>query len=394
MPARRHDPAVGQQTIQQPGALDLDLSALPPAVQAQFNEHLTDLAMMCREYQLDATQVGQAVTMAVTKRLSARLCEDCDSKSPAFGLEGDLSRKRRWCSGCAKAHAGAVNLKEKIMQCQECGVKARNYGLESERVKRWCGSCAKARGAVHSRKWQGQYAVPPVRLHKKGKCEDCALKVPSFGMKGKRPTKRWCSGCAKAHAGAVSVSQHKRCEDCDLNLPSLGMQDERKKRWCSGCAKAHAGAVSISTKSQCEDCGLKGRSFGMESERKKRWCSGCAKAHSAVILNKQCEDCDLKRPSFGMEDERKMRWCSGCAKMHKSAVALYKKNQCDNCGLKARSFGLESERKVRWCGDCAKARGAVHNSKWRGASKARGTKRAAGCASTAAATKQSRGQTD
>ena len=64
MPARRHDPAVGQQPIQQPGALDLDLSALPPAVQAQFNEHLTDLAMMCREYQLDATQVGQAVTGA------------------------------------------------------------------------------------------------------------------------------------------------------------------------------------------------------------------------------------------------------------------------------------------------------------------------------------------
>ena len=76
-------------------------------------------------------------------------------------------------------------------------------------------------------------------------CEDCGLKQPSFGLPvdGK---KRWCVGCAKAHAGAVNVS--KKCEGCGLKVPSLGLPSEGKKRWCAGCAKAHLGAVNVSKK--------------------------------------------------------------------------------------------------------------------------------------------------
>ena len=174
--------------------MDLDLSALPLAVQAQFNEHLTGLAMLCREHQLDATQVGQAVTMAVTKRLSSQLCEDCDKKCPSFGMEDE--QKRRWCSGCAKAHAGAVNLKRNN-RCEDCGLNQGHYGLESERMKRWCRPCAKLHAGA-------------VSLHKQ--CEDCALKVPSFGMEDDHKRKvRWCSGCAKAHTGAVNLQ--KQSED-------------------------------------------------------------------------------------------------------------------------------------------------------------------------------------
>ena len=36
-----------------------------------------------------------------------------------------------------------------------------------------------------------------------------------------------------------------RCEDCALKAPSFGLPAEGRKRWCSGCAKAHAGAQSF-----------------------------------------------------------------------------------------------------------------------------------------------------
>ena len=56
--------------------------------------------------------------------------------------------------------------------------------------------------------------------------------------------KRWCAGCAKAHAGAVNVSK-KKCEGCQLKQPNFGLPAEGKKRWCAGCAKGHVGAVNV-----------------------------------------------------------------------------------------------------------------------------------------------------
>merc|ERR1740130_1713728 len=77
----------------------------------------------------------------------------------------ESERKARWCAGCAKAHAGAVNLRQNSHACHDCGLKVRNYGLESERKARWCGACGKAHGAVHHRKWQEASkarGVPPL----------------------------------------------------------------------------------------------------------------------------------------------------------------------------------------------------------------------------------------
>ena len=76
------------------------------------------------------------------------------------------------------------------------------------------------------------------------RCEDCALKVPSFGLPAEGRA-RWCSGCAKAHAGARDLV-NKRCEDCALKFATCGLPAEGRKRWCGGCAKAHAGAQSLS----------------------------------------------------------------------------------------------------------------------------------------------------
>ena len=59
---------------------------------------------------------------------------------------------------------------------------------------------------------KGEVATAPARSAMPSRCEDCALKGASFGLaaEGRR---RWCGGCAKAHAGARDLV-NKRCEDC------------------------------------------------------------------------------------------------------------------------------------------------------------------------------------
>ena len=113
--------------MQQP-ALDLDLTALPPEARAQFNEHLACLAKLCREHQLGAKQVGQAVTKAVTKgwggvpaMAQRKKCEGCGLKQPNYGLPAE--GRRRWCSGCAAAEGrGAVRLDKQKKIGEGCGL--------------------------------------------------------------------------------------------------------------------------------------------------------------------------------------------------------------------------------------------------------------------------------
>ena len=84
------------------------------------------------------------------------------------------------------------------------------------------------------------------------KCEGCGLKQPMFGLPGEGKKRRWCSGCAKGHAGAVDVVS-KKCEGCGLKQPKFGLPAEGKRRWCSGCAKAHAGAVDITKRKAADE---------------------------------------------------------------------------------------------------------------------------------------------
>jgi hypothetical protein len=213
-----------------------------------------------------------------------------------YGLPAE--GKKRWCSGCAKGHAGAVDISHK--KCEDCKVKYRTFGLPAEGKNRWCSGCAKGHaGAVDV-------------SHKK--CEDCHLKVPTFGLPADGVA-RWCSGCAKGQAGVVDISHRKMCEGCQLKVPSFGLPAEGKARWCGGCAKGHAGAVNVVSK-KCEGCGLTQPHFGLPAEGKKRWCSGCAKGHTGAVDggNRKCEGCLVKRASFWLPaDGKKRRWCSGCA---------------------------------------------------------------------------------
>ena len=134
-----------------------------------------------------------------------------------------------------------------------------------------------------------------------------------------------------------------------------------KAQWCSGCAKAHAGAVNVVSK-KCEGCGLKHPSFGLSSDvKKKRWCAGCAPKAARPCGSKMCEGCQLNRPIFGLPVDRKKRWCSGCAKGHAGAVNVNLQKKCEDCGVKEPRFRLPSDgNRPRWCYGCAKG----HKGAW------------------------------
>ena len=73
----------------------------------------------------------------------AKKCETCQLKQPNFGLPAE--RKSRWCAGCAKGRAGAVNLNhlKNAKMCEGCGLKTPSLSLPSEKKKRrWCSDCA------------------------------------------------------------------------------------------------------------------------------------------------------------------------------------------------------------------------------------------------------------
>ena len=76
-------------------------------------------------------------------------------------------------------------------RCEDCALVRASFGLPTEGRKRWCSKCASAhagaRDLVHA------------------PCVDCGLKRPSWGLppaKGCFPRRIWCAGCARTHAGA------------------------------------------------------------------------------------------------------------------------------------------------------------------------------------------------
>jgi hypothetical protein len=191
----------------------------PPKKKAARNQKKKEEA---QKQEKSATAHVGAMNTVSTKNLKGRKrCEDCQLKAPSFGLRSE--GKERWCSGCAKAHEGSVNVKHKM-------------------------------------------------------CEGCGLKQPTFGLPGGKA--RWCGGCAKGNEGAVSMSVQRKCEDCKLKQPNFGLPAEKKSRWCSGCAKVHTGAVNLNhlrNARKCEGCGLKAPHLSLPSDgKKRRWCAGCA----------------------------------------------------------------------------------------------------------------------
>ena len=87
------------------------------------------------------------VGAALRHSSTTRTCADCDLKQATFGLPSEHGPKKRWCAGCAKDHAGAVDVTSK--KCEGCGLAQASFGLPSNKKPRWCGGCAKRHaGAV------------------------------------------------------------------------------------------------------------------------------------------------------------------------------------------------------------------------------------------------------
>ena len=63
-------------------------------------------------------------------------CEGCGLKHPSFGLPAE--GKKQWCSGCAKVHTGAVNIRYLInnKKYEGCLLKQPSFGLPAEEKKR------------------------------------------------------------------------------------------------------------------------------------------------------------------------------------------------------------------------------------------------------------------
>jgi hypothetical protein len=81
----------------------------------------------------------------------SKMCEGCQVKYPRFGLPAE--GKVRWCSGCAKGHAGVVNVKGK--KCEGCQVKYPRFGLpDGGKKRRWCGDCAPQAARAGGRRTQ------------------------------------------------------------------------------------------------------------------------------------------------------------------------------------------------------------------------------------------------
>jgi hypothetical protein len=131
-------------------------------------------------------------TVAIAK---SQLCQDCNASTARYALPGE--KKKLWCRTCAKGHVGAVNIADK--KCEDCDLVIATYGIPGAVVagtqskKRWCSGCAKSNG--HVADGAVVMGVPPTL-----KCEDCGTKARTFGI----PTdgeRRWCAAGRKRSRG-------------------------------------------------------------------------------------------------------------------------------------------------------------------------------------------------
>ena len=94
---------------------------LPPAAVAQVQE--------------PASGMAKEAGVGPTKRKGRhKMCEDCSMKQPSFGLPAE--GKVRWCGGCAKAHAGVVNVNARNKKCEDCSLKQSTFGIPVEGKKK------------------------------------------------------------------------------------------------------------------------------------------------------------------------------------------------------------------------------------------------------------------
>ena len=156
----------------------------------------------------------------------------------------------------------------KDKMCEGCRAKQASFGLPVDRKRRWCGACAKPAGAVdlHTNKMcvispgsmgetldgrNGRISVSD-QPHPSCRCESCGNTSANFGMPNERK-RRWCSVCAKQHAGTAS---HRRC------CRSAALTSAAPNRWRAGAVDRAAASFSLVPRSGRERRSQRANSTG------------------------------------------------------------------------------------------------------------------------------------
>ena len=108
----------------------------------------------------------------------------------------------------------------------------------------------------------------------------------------------------KARTAPTSARSRPKCEDCADKLPGYGLPSEtsggrNKRRWCSSCAQAHAGAVHVSTgkppqKRQCSRLIICTRPDGHDEK-----CNGAAGDEAKMAKKKKSKGSTAAKPAKG-----------------------------------------------------------------------------------------------
>ena len=92
---------------------------------------------------MDATgQPETYPTPAQVWRNKTRVCEDCHLRAANYGLTTEA--RRRWCARCAANHGASLRCKGPSSLCLDCGAKLPSYGILGDAKSKWCMPCAHA----------------------------------------------------------------------------------------------------------------------------------------------------------------------------------------------------------------------------------------------------------
>lgn len=280
----------------------------------------------------------------------AKLCTNCSSPSPKYGLPDGtrthckncktsdmVDLTRRLCAGCHRkqpnqgypggsaTHCAACKLpgmKNVVTKpCQSCGEVQPAYRFPDSRTVTHCTKC-KLPGMIHIR----------------DKCVKCRNTFPSYGVEPKKPTH--CLSCKEP--GMTNVVS-KLCEKCKSVQACFGTEFGGPRLRCAGCAGP--GMFDI-TKNYCTICRKVTASQGLE-DGKATHCFGCKEPGMVNVVSQRCASCDTICTVWGFPDGPGTH----CAKCKVDGMVRLRGKLCKGCNKVTPSYGLPGESPTH-CSTC------------------------------------------
>ena len=274
----------------------------------------------------------------------------CGLSAPRFATPGE---KASSCAKCKKE--GMVNIAER--HCS-CGKHLPTYGMPDDKRPEYCSECKK----------EGM-----VNLKDKNKRCVCNSVIPSYGLKGDKPT---C--CIKCKSKEMINVVFPLCP-CGKGA-TFGMKGDKKPSYCSKCKKEGMENI-LSKKCRCSKAqpvfGLKGGkrvccvecktpeminishdmckcgkaqpTLGFKDDKVATCCKSCKEVNMVDIKDKKCK-CGKVQPSFGIKGDKKATCCASC----KSPAMINIKAKMCACGRAQPNFGLRTDKKPTCCVMCKK----------------------------------------